>query len=93
VASPAMPPPPGMAPNAGPPASAPMVASPAPQQEGTAKQAAFQTLQIVQNARQLAQQYPEVAPLIRQVNDLMQQVQMKIAQSTSAGEPQAPPVG
>jgi hypothetical protein len=87
-----MPPPPGA--GLGPSGSAPMVASPAPQSDaGPARQAAFQTLQIVQNARQLAQQYPEVAPLIRQVNDLMQQVQMKIAQNTSSGEPQAPPVG
>lgn len=89
-----MPPPPGMAPNAGPPQSAPIAASPAPaQSDGVARQAAFQTLQIVQNARQLAQQFPEVAPLVRQINDLMTQVQMKIASATSAGEVEAPPVG
>lgn len=76
-----------------PPTSA-QPASPAPPVDGgPAKQAAMSVFQIVQNARALAKQFPQVAPEIRQVGDLMQQVQMKIAQGASSGEPAAPPVG
>jgi hypothetical protein len=58
-----------------------------------ANQAAFATLQIVQAARQLAQQFPDVAPLARQINDLCQQIQMKISQQADSGQPAAPPIG
>src|ERR1700744_2709134 len=76
------------------PPTSPMAVSPDPQQSGgMANQAAFATLQIVQAARQLAQQFPDVAPLMRQVNDLMQQAQMKIGQQADSGSPAAPPIG
>jgi hypothetical protein len=88
-------PPPGAAgqPQLGPSQTTPAVASPSPAMASDpTRKAAFQVLQIVQNTRALAQQFPTVSPLVQQVNDLLQQIQMKIAQSTAAGEPAAPPV-
>jgi hypothetical protein len=74
--------------------SAPDPTTPDPQQSGgLANQAALATLQIVQSARQLAMQFPQVAPLMRQVNDLMQQAQMKISQQADSGQTPAPPIG
>ena len=76
------------------PMTSPSAVSPDPQQSGgMANQAAFATLQIVQAARTLAQQFPDVAPLMRQVNDLMQQAQMKIGSQTDSSQPAAPPIG
>lgn len=48
--------------------------------------------QIVQATRALSQQYPETAPVARQINDLVQELQMKIVQSQPPTEPAAPPV-
>lgn len=71
-----------------------MAVSPDPAQSGgPANQAAFATLQIVQNARALAKQFPDTAPLVRQINDLCQQIQMKISQQADNGQPAAPPIG
>ena len=76
------------------PMTSPSAVSPDPQQSGgMANQAAFATLQIVQAARQLAQQFPDVAPIARQINDLCQQMQMKISGQSDAGQPATPPIG
>ncbi len=96
--SPIVPPPPGgSAPDQSSPAqpmTSPPAVSPDPQQSGgMANQAAFSTLNIVQNARSLAQQFPSVAPEVRQINDLCQKIQMKIAQQADSGQPAAPPIG
>lgn len=48
--------------------------------------------QIVGASRQLAVQFPATAPVCRQINDLVQQLQMKIVQSIPPAEPAAPPV-
>lgn len=50
------------------------------------------TLTIVSNARRLAEEYPQVTPEVRQINDLMQRIQMKIKGSQQPAETQAPPL-
>lgn len=97
MATPAvMPPPPGMGspgPGQVPPTSA-QPASPAPPvPAGPQASNAINVFQITQSARALAKSNPEVAPEIRQINDLVQQIQMKLTQSTGSGEPSAPPIG
>ncbi len=47
---------------------------------------------IVSASRMLGQRVPGAVPIVRQINDLMQQLQMKILQSQPPTESQAPPV-
>lgn len=49
-------------------------------------------LTIVANSRMLAQKYPQVTPEVRQINDLVSQIQGKIVGNQAPSEPQAPPV-
>ena len=68
-------------------------ASPAPaQDDGRAAAALQSTLTIVSNARRLAEQFPQVTPEVRQINNLMQQIQAKIKGGQQPPETQAPPV-
>jgi hypothetical protein len=90
MASSALPPPGADNPGASPGGGFP---SPAPAQ---ANQGAVQILELVRNivssARMLGQKVPGAVPIVRQINDLAQQLQMKILQSQPGTEPQAPPV-
>jgi hypothetical protein len=47
---------------------------------------------VVTNLRLLAQKIPGAVDIVRQMNELAQKLQMKIIQSGSSPEPQAPPV-
>lgn len=47
---------------------------------------------IVTNSRMIAEQVPAAVPIVQQINDLVQQLQMKIVQSMPPTEPAAPPV-
>ncbi len=67
--------------------------SPAPPVEDARASNALQaTLTIVSNARRLADQYPQVTPEVRQINDLMQRIQAKIKAGQAPVETQAPPL-
>lgn len=67
--------------------------SPAPAIEDSRASNALQaTLTIVSNARRLAEDYPQVTPEVRQINDLMQRIQMKIKGGQQPAETQAPPL-
>lgn len=68
-------------------------ASPAEAQvdEGSA-QLLKSSLTIVANARMIAQKVPAATPEVRQINDLVARIQMKIKQGQAPAEPQAPPV-
>lgn len=67
--------------------------SPAPAiGDAQASNALQATLTIVSNARRLADQYPQVSPEVRQINDLMQRIQAKIKAGQQPAETQAPPV-
>jgi hypothetical protein len=48
-------------------------------------------LEVVRNLRSLAKAYPEAAPYIAQINDLMRKVMAATMQRANAGESQAPP--
>jgi len=88
--TPAVTPPPGMAPGA-PPTSqtaAPAGAQSSPQVEKGSRS----VIQVVQLLRGLAQDFPQAAPEIRQINDLLRQAQLKIMQNSQPGEPAAPPM-
>lgn len=50
-------------------------------------------IQAVQAQRAIAQQFPQTAQLISQMNDLMRAVQLKMMQGIQPSEPAAPPVG
>lgn len=89
ASAPPVPPPPG----AQTPTS-PVGASPASEQPSPALQrSSQQVLTIVQATRALAQQYPEAAPTVAKINDLLRELMMKIAQRQQPGEPAAPPIG
>jgi len=47
---------------------------------------------IVTASRSLAQQFPATVPIVRQINDLVQQLQMTIIQAMPPTEVAAPPV-
>jgi hypothetical protein len=67
--------------------------SPAPAVQDTGATHALQaSLVIVSSARRLAEQYPQVTAEVRQINDLVSKMQMKIKGSQQPSEPQAPPV-
>lgn len=67
--------------------------SPAPAiSDPQANNALQATLVIVSNARRLAEQYPQVTPEVRQINDLMQRIQAKIKGGQQPAETQAPPL-
>lgn len=67
--------------------------SPAPPQPN---QKAAQQLDLVRNivssTRLLGNMLPGAVPIVRQINDLVQELQKKIVASQGAPEPQAPPV-
>ena len=67
--------------------------SPAPAiQDSRASNALQATLTIVSNARRLAEEFPQVTPEVRQINDLMQRIQAKIKGGQQPAETQAPPL-
>jgi len=47
---------------------------------------------VARNLTAIAKAYPAAAPEIREMNNLLRQVQAKIMQSQQPGEPQAPPM-
>ena len=93
----ALPPPPGagMAP---PPATGPgaggQTITPSPPQPPSpqATQAVMDINAIVQATRSIAQNFPSAALVVRQINDLVQQLQLTIVQSLPPTEVAAPPV-
>lgn len=66
--------------------------SPAPAQPNTSGQLVNLVLGIVQNTRAIAQQVPAAGPIVRQINDLVQQLQRTIVANQPPSEPAAPPV-
>ena len=71
-----------------------MAASPAPAQPNPEMQTASRRIiGLVQETRAIAQQFPETAPLISQINDLLRQIVMKVMSKQPPGEPAAPPNG
>lgn len=67
--------------------------SPAPAIHDSAAANALQaTLTIVANARRLSEQFPQVTPEVRQINDLLQRIQAKIKAGQQPAQTQAPPV-
>ena len=50
------------------------------------------SLGIVSAARMIANKVPQATPEVRQINDLVAQIQAKIKASQAPAEPQAPPV-
>jgi hypothetical protein len=67
--------------------------SPAPAVEDPrAANALKASLIIVASARSLAEQFPAVTPEVRQINDLVQRMQMKIKAGQQPAETQAPPI-
>ena len=68
-------------------------ASPAPAiSDPRASDALQATLTIVSASRRLAEQFPQVTPEARQINDLVQQMQAKIKGGQQPAETQAPPL-
>ena len=68
-------------------------ASPAPPvQDPRAANALKRSLDIVSASRLLAQDYPQVTSEVRQINDLVAKMQMKIKGGQQQPEPMAPPV-
>ncbi len=72
----------------------PQAAPPAPQ--GGPDPGAAQILDLVRTivsaSRLIAQKVPGAAPIAQQINDLVQQLQMKILQSQQPQEAAAPPM-
>jgi hypothetical protein len=67
--------------------------SPAPaQQDPGAAQAVQMSLEIVKNARMLAQKFPQISSEVRQINDLVSQMQGKIKGQGPQAETAAPPM-
>ena len=76
------------------PSSAPQSILPAPAQPPSpgAMSALSDVNAIVTASRSLAQQFPATVPIVRQINDLVQQLQMTIIQAMPPTEVAAPPV-
>jgi len=77
------------------PAGAPSTgqgASPEGQQNPALKNALSQLTAFANMARQYAQAYPQAAPEMRQIGELLQKVLMKTTQAQKPSEPAAPPV-
>jgi hypothetical protein len=47
---------------------------------------------ILASSRNIAEQFPATVPIVRQINDLVQQLQMAIVQALPPTEVAAPPV-
>jgi hypothetical protein len=95
----ALPPPPGAGgpPMGGPPTGAGpggQSITPTPPQPPSpqATQAVMDINAIVQATRSIAQNFPAAALIVRQINDLVQQLQLTIVQSLPPTEVAAPPV-
>lgn len=58
-----------------------------PMNEGAQK-----VIRVVQMVRELSQSNPEVAGEVKQINDLLQKINMKMMQKSKPAEPPAPPV-
>ncbi len=68
-------------------------ASPAPAVEDNGAMILLRlSQQIVSSARMIAQKVPSTTPEVRQINDLVGQLQMKIKGNQAPPEAQAPPV-
>jgi len=84
--------PPGQADSAPQAPTSPAAASPSPAQPSPATQQGTQmVLGIIRDLRSLAKAYPEAAPHITQINDLMRKVMASMMQSAQPGESAAPP--
>jgi len=97
MASSPLPAPPGQDPGASAgaaPPTAPLAVTPAPAQPNPQMQQAMgMVVRITAASRALSQQFPELAPLSKQVDDIARQMLMKVSQNQQPGEPAAPPVG
>ena len=94
MASPSMmpPPPPGQDDSAPQTPTSPAAASPSPAQPSPAAQQGTQlVLGVIRDLRSIAKAYPEAAPHITQINDLMRKVMAAMMQSSQPGEAAAPP--
>jgi len=88
--APAMPPPPGGGPPAAP--TSPVAASPAPPQPSPKlEQGSKIVIMVVQGLRGIAQDFPQTAPIVSQINDLMRQLQLAMMKNVQPQEPAAPP--
>lgn len=87
MASPAIPPPPGGA-QTSPAVVSPDGARPSPLLE----KGSDAVVRVVQGLRELATSYPTAAPVISQINDLMNQVYIEVMKGAAPGEPAAPPM-
>lgn len=78
----------------GPAQPGPMNISPAPPSppDQGAMQIALLIRNILTDSRTIADLYPSTVPMIQQMNDLLQQIQMKVVQSSPPSEVAAPPV-
>ena len=69
------------------------MASPAgPQNAGNAAELLNMARTIVSSARAIANKVPAATPEVRQINDLVAQIQQKIVGQQAPAETQAPPV-
>jgi len=94
MASPSMMPPlpPGSEDSAPQAPTSPTAASPSPAQPAPATNQGTQlVLGVIRDLRSIAKAYPEAAPHITQINDLMRKVMQSMMQSAQPGEAQAPP--
>lgn len=57
------------------------------------QQGSQMVIQVVQGLRGIAKAFPDAAPEISQINDLMRAVMGKMMAGQNVGEPQAPPNG
>ena len=73
--------------------TSPPAASPAPPSPSPGLQSSTQDIiDIVRKLRGLAKQFPEAAPLVSQMNDLMRQVVAVTMKHQKMQEPPAPPM-
>lgn len=71
----------------------PQASSPSPAQANPQlKNALGQLTAMAQSAAQYAKAYPQTAPEMRQIGELIQKVLMKTTQAMKPAEPAAPPV-
>lgn len=74
--------------------SAPIAPSPAPPKPSPGMQSSTQDILTVQRTlTSLAKQYPEAAPAVRKMNDLLREVLAAVMKNQPMGEVAAPPVG
>jgi hypothetical protein len=84
----------GPSPNAGGPQGGQGPTLPAPAQPPSpgAMQDVSDIMHIVNAVKSIAERHPQAVPVAKQINDLVQQLQMKIVQALPPQEVAAPPV-